>query len=327
MKLNVFLAILILISNFTSLYPETRYIELDSTYCNGSLKISNLGYHGDNYEFVGDTIEFSNNTRMVSFGCQDYEALYICGMGGFAVTNADAQIFFKYEANLSRGYMGHIANTDYCWQFSFVENRTDTLWNMATSLPAQLYPPDSFAHKPDTNPDYWQASYFYSFAGDEIGMFPNYSVGPLNSYNAISYLKCGNKRSIKLQMYHYKLYKIPSGPSGDTVQRIGDVMLRWAADSMGNGIFINDTSDIINQNIVQSNNETFPKFSKIKNCIYFHEIKPNAEAYIYNLQGALMKSERLSSKNRDIKLNFPDGMYILSVVNSKKRYSTRIFIR
>ena len=104
-------------------------------------------------------------------------------------------------------------------------------------------------------------------------------------------------------------------------------MLRWAADSMGNRIFKNDTSHILNQNIGQSNNNAFPKFSKIKNCIYFHDISPNTKIYIYNLQGVLMKSKRLYYKDRVVKLNFPKGMYILSVVNSKKRYSTTIFIR
>lgn len=305
--------ILFLLINYTFTFAETHNVELDSTYCNGKIQL--------HFPFVSsmedphqDTILFSNGMKLI--GIKDMVELVYMGIGD--------RVFFIPEV-FKRWGNKCVANPD-TLTFNIEHNdiepnnfyrNDDYIWEEAILFPDSLISFETLNSIINNEPIEVKAVYTsYTWYHEQMMQwFVNRLLldGTIQEPQ-IFYIESFEGRKFKFQL--------------NVSERDYDsILVSWAADSMGNGIFINDTSHILNQNIGQSNNEAFPKFSKTKNCIYFHDIRPNTRVYIYNLKGVLMKSERLSGKNRDIKLNFSRGMYILSVVNSKKRYSTTILIR
>lgn len=302
------------IVNFSFISAETHYIELDSTYCNGKIEVifPETVPWGETFQ---DTILFSNG--LVLFGVKhnlhfpnmlDGKQTYFIprnfvDWGHFTTAKA---YYIEYQiAEIERKEFYY--NSDTAWDKAPVyPNFLDTIETIDTSM--YQYPRYYAAVKPI------MTSYPYQW-GPDSSWYDVQNVFFKRIIPQIFYINSKDERKFKFQLHAYDEWAPDS------------VVVLWAADSMGNGIFINDTSHILNQNIVQNNNKTFPKFSKMKNHIYFHDIKPNTEVYIYNIKGVLMKSERLSNKHREVKLNFSRGMYILSVVNSKKRYSTKILIK
>ena len=257
--------------------------------------------------------------------------LYFCYYGvGYGIADTSVLISYKYENwyNLHRQYdrandsatFAKKMNQGWC----ITLGSPDTIWKNSLHYPDTVIGCDTFLFygQGENEMTYFRARPILEYYEYDPPL-PEPSVHTDTTYpeySIIQYIaaKCLDfTRHMKIQVAYINHSQYPH-----------NLHLRWAVDGpQGDGIFKNDPVNINNPYIEKNNNEAFPKFSKIKNCIYFHDILPNTKACLYNLQGVLMKSERLSSKNRGITLNVSRGMYILSVVNSKKRYSTTILIR
>ena len=314
--------ILFLLINFTFTSAETHYIELDSTYCNGKIQL-HFPSVSDMEEPHQDTILFSDGLKLI--GVKDMVYLIMTMVG-------DRLFFIPEDFNKWGNKCVEYPDTlTFTIEHNDIEpnnfyRNDDYIWEEALIFPDSLIPLEKLNSIINNDPIEVKAVYtscasyheqmMQWFVGRILLDVKSTDIGVWEPQ--IFYIESFEGRKFKFQL----IVNDPWDP-----WNYDSILVLWAADSMGNGIFTNDTSHILNQNIGQNNNEAFPKFSKTKNCIYFHDIKPNTKIYLYNLQGVLMKSKRLSYKDRDVKLNFPNGMYILSVVNSKKKYSTKILIK
>lgn len=197
-------------------FAKVITINVDTAYSSGDLLIEEVHGIDDSFE-NNDTLLFSNGTMITFasvFGMHQ-------GYGGLMILDSTSTLTFKGSGKQEQ--QGNFFG-------SVTKNKTLEQWYETTSLPESTFTADPFQMDFDNNTH--QASYFIHSSGGETTPYIDRNL--TEDFAAINYISTGNS-NIKLQLYNCDEYE-GSGEYMDG-NDVSNFMIRWAVDSVGNGIF------------------------------------------------------------------------------------------
>jgi hypothetical protein len=218
-----------------TLHADTS-INVDAPYAHGELwmAVGNICACDSRYPTLCQSVSFSSGvTAALSFSAGSLEdpSLYIKMLFGGPALNA----------------------TGYGWRDSMVTvlgtggryttGSDDTVWGASASYPDSLRAMDTLVCRSGAGgdtavrmPGRWCFTNFSCFEYCIVAGFAAAEVEP--QYNTVMYARSTNGRTMELQVGSYRIDTTSFTPPAFT--RIGAFLLRWAADSAGNGLYLHD---------------------------------------------------------------------------------------
>lgn len=320
MKLSILILILL---TFTKLHTQELKIYLQPSYCEGVFTVNSISDLNE-YLFM-NRISFQGGPEIGFLKDAVINDMYLHGLGGLVILDSTTTLCFKKDEKIKKNYHGKKFKNNN-WQFMHHTNNPDTNWYSALEYPKEKLSADSFTFDPKYNYDSVitkQSSFFMNFEGSELpDPFPSIYERMDYDYKAIIYLKSHYNRHIKLQIIDYDIYETTYGPNNSPRKYISFIKFRWAADYAGNGIFDHGTS-----NIIYINNKRKAHFKVYNNTLTINSEIQNSNLLIFNAKGQFIKSIKIESDKRSVKLNLSPGIYFLEYAARSKTLSYRFVIQ
>lgn len=323
-KRGLFLALAAMSITASEIQPIS--VNLEDSYCGGEITINRPVQV---ISFNRQRIHFSNGTYISFFGDIDRDAMHYKGKGGIIVADTSSKLLFKKENGSQVEKSGYISDTQ-DWQFAINTDRTDSIWNNALSIPTDNITCDTFVFEKDSEIEYSQASYLFSFEGSEMpNTFNVTQESMLSNFKSITYLQGKDGRNIKLQAIDYEIETTTSGPDNQESKYISLIKVKWAADSLGNGIFRSDIAPIFVSKKNSIKSRYLPlKINRINNQVSFvNSFNEKCNIEIFSLKGQQINSFSLNNFNESISMDMTMGTYLTKVKSGERIYTSRIVIR
>ncbi len=310
MKPVLYITLLLLASQF-SLYPLTYNVDLDSTYCQGSVQLV-LDYPGSAEPPYQDTVHFSNGLKL--FGVMEtfdhihmLTGLRLYFLPGNYSSWGNKQVAEPETLTFDPSYY-----LDYKPD-NFYRN-DDYLWDDVVRYPDELVQFEFLSMRP-ASMDSIEVKALFSTYVYWFEPFTQYETAVLVFERCIHGIKRPQLFYIRGQDGRKFKFKcdLTGRPFYDSV------LVSWAADSMGNGIFKNTTSIHNKHRDFKNENNIFPEYKTTNRGILFYSIKPGTKVDIYNLKGVLIKSRTFQTEKSSIEMYCPSGAYIMSVTSPSKK--------
>lgn len=321
---GLFLAIAVMSITASDIQPIS--INLHDSYCGGEIEIDRPVQV---ISFNRQRIHFSNGSKISFFADVDGGAMHNSGKGGIAVVDSSSKLFFQVESNSHVEKTGYISDIQ-DWQFSINTDRTDSIWNNALFIPTDNITCDTFVFEKDSEIEYSQASYLFSFEGSEIpNSFSSTQESMFDNYKSIAYLQSADGRNIKLQIVDFDTITTTSGPDNVESKYISTVRIKWAADSLGNGKFQSDIAPIsMNKGKLLKYKYSPLKVNSSNNQVSFvNLVNEKSSVSIYLLNGQVLYNFNLNQINEKYSVDMTAGTYLSKVESGYKIYSTRIIVQ
>ncbi len=188
----------------------------------------------------------------------------------------------------------------------------DTVWENILKYPSKLHPLDLVEKKP------YPKSMSKVFATNTIINDSLETWDMLENYKSIFYSECNDERKIACQFYNAKI----DSTAKDTLRKI---VLRWAADSSGNGTFQIPTTIHSNEQYFTKNRIIVKKTGEMKNLISVNNLKIKSIS-IFKLSGQkIFHRDRINSNTVDIS-SLKNGIYLTKINLDKKNIFTQFFV-
>lgn len=154
-----------------------------------------------------------------------------------------------------------------------------------------------------------------------------------SNYNSIVYVNCPDRRKMKLQVDNYKIENIIKSQTqlcGPSNYWIDSIHIRWAADSMGNGIFKETPVKAIKQGILTEATTSAFTINVGNWNVEFKLPAKNSgieSLRIYSLSGSRMAQWRNPGKQILWKTQgIPAGVYLANIVYENKNIGSYKFV-
>ncbi len=321
---SLFFPLILIISAFLPVSGRNTFIETDP-YAHGEILIQHTTTNHNYFEWFEDTITFSMGTKITFVYMDQFVTRDAMFLGGLVFLDSTSHLSYKFNESLKKTYNWN--PPDYFpGEHTFTINNPDTSWYTSTAFPISLAPCDSFVYFDKINRStitFYQAKLLFGRYDYTNHPTPYTITAAQENYNAIMYVSTDQGIHFKIQIEKVTIKATPVSPTLDNSE-LQHIKLRWAVDSLGNGLFKTDSSAIIQG--VYSNNHGNNSFhiSTSHGIPYLHFSNTNftnneLHIAIFDLKGKRYVYKHIQTSNPFCLSHLNSGMYLMHIIAGKER--------
>jgi len=267
---------------------------------------TNLPYSSGEFSLLSekDTISFSNGIRIFSmkFRAPQNTPEGSTNFGAIAFQWSSGKAFYRYNSTLISKKLSMEPNTSLvigAANATIAHGNIDTIWTAAKNTPLLTFPSDSIIKREaDSSLNGYSCKILFEQDNSEDPFYPEIKSRPFSEYNSIVYFlpAAPENPSMKIQATSLKFdtthHQTPSGFCDQIV--VSQIKIRWAIDSLGNGVFKSATGVSSPQRI-----GNIPSTKSKKKACVINGTRAQDQNDKYYLNGRLLKGQ-----------NFHNGMVV-----------------